>query len=169
MSGIILTAAAFFGWPALLPYIYVVAMPIFLVIRVVYYFSKKWQYLLLDVSLFLQINMFAFLWAGTESVRYAQITFGLAYGTLLYTPEFFTRTWCVVPHSGDRMINMFFAFYPALIMYNVRHRSVLISDWWYEEFLTNSDEPSLAANFGWVFGIPYGFIVVHFVSKVYAK
>jgi len=163
MCGLILTAAAFFGWPALLPYIYIVALPIFIVIRIVYYFTQKWQHLLLDLSLFLQLNMFAFLWAGTDSIKYAQVSFGLAFGTLIFTPDFFTRSWCLVPHSGDRMINMFFAFYPALIMYNVRHEGVAISDWWYEEFLADSNEPSLAANFGWVFGIPFGIIIVHFI------
>ena len=57
-----------------------------------------------------------------------------------------------------------FVHFSFVRVFSVRHRSVLISDWWYEDFLLDTSEPSLGANFGWVFGIPFAIIIVHFVT-----
>ncbi|KAL4231054.1 hypothetical protein ACF0H5_008637 [Mactra antiquata] len=140
----------------ILPYIYVIATPIFVTLKAMIYWKYKWQYFMIDFCYFANTLTFIYLWVPDNSLLF-QTVFALANGPVLIAAIMYRNS--LVVHQHDKMTSCYIHLLPASLTYCLRWYPESTSTYWFKSFIEES--PSI--NFQWSYATPFAFFFLHSV------
>ncbi|XP_070539753.1 uncharacterized protein [Ptychodera flava] len=155
VTSLIVWAYGLFNIHWLLPYYYTVVAPILVVIRIVLYWNKKWQYFLLDFCYFANTICMVYIWVVPSHEGMFCIVFALANGPLLWAIPVYRNS--LVFHSLDKMTSVFIHLLPAYLSFGLRWYPQSISQHWYKPFV----QDHATGSFLWLVAIPLGCYIFH--------
>nr|XP_006815571.1 PREDICTED: uncharacterized protein LOC102805840 [Saccoglossus kowalevskii] len=155
VTSLVLWAYGLFNYHWLLPYYYTVVLPLLVAIRVWIYWTKKWQWFLLDFCYFANAMTMIYIWVIPNHEFMFMLVFALANGPLIWAILIYRNS--LVFHSLDKMTSVFIHLLPAYLSFGLRWYPESISLHWYRPFVIDPPPP----DFIWLVVVPLSCIVFH--------
>lgn len=95
--------------------LYSIKVLLLLLIRWVYYRTKRWHYYMFDLCYVVQVILLLHLWVFPTSITLAKVSFAFAMGPLLWSILAFRNS--LVYHSLDKVTSLFLHFFPACVVW----------------------------------------------------
>ncbi|GBG25612.1 Membrane transporter, putative [Hondaea fermentalgiana] len=116
----------------LLPYTFLITLPVLLVIRYFQYKRRKWHYFLLDFCYWANLGCVLYMLAMPDSAIFFGLIFSIANSILPWTIISYRNS--LVFHSVDRFTSFYIHAFPMAVFYAIRWYPKDVAAWWYADF-----------------------------------
>mmetsp|Transcript_6786 Transcript_6786/g.10919 ORF Transcript_6786/g.10919 Transcript_6786/m.10919 type:complete len:407 (-) Transcript_6786:189-1409(-) len=116
----------------LIPYAYLISLPVLIIIRYVQYKRRKWHYFLLDFCYWANLGCVIYILGLPSSGVFFGVMFGIVNSILPWTIIAYRNS--LVFHSIDRFTSFYIHVFPMAVFYAIRWYPKDVAAWWYDDF-----------------------------------